>query len=243
MLRKNDYNGSHVEMLTVGDVVCQNALDQMTVLQENDTNITPTVVNTLQSDITKNLGRLLGTDKAKSLRIKTQEINKVQMLALPALQFVKDRVDAKYKDDKTQHDEILNSLGFNTYHATARKGDQEALVQLLFCYQQNLTRSLKEELQLKGIPEAKLDAPLDFAQTMHEANTAQEFEKVQKLQVTDEMIQDLNAIYARVIDICKLGFTVFKGDPVKQRMFTYTHLLNTLNNKGKNNTPPPIDSK
>jgi len=243
MSRNTDYNGNHVEMITVSDIVSHNALAQMAVLQENDANITPKVVNDLQADIAKNMAKLLGTDKAKILRQKTQDVNSVQSQALPTLQFVKDRVDAKYKEDATRHNEILNSLGYKTYLLDARKGDQEALVQLLFRYQQNMTKDLKDELKLKGIPETKLDAPVAFAKIMHDANTAQEFEKEQKVQISDEMQQELNALYARVIDICKLGFTCFKGDPIKQRLFSYGHLLKTLNNKGGGNTPPPPPSK
>ena len=243
MSRNTDYNGTHVEMNTVGDIVCHHALTQMAVLQENDANITPKVVLDLQADIAKSMGRLLGTDKAKILRQKTQEVYSVQTEALPTLQFVKDRIDAKYKEDTARHNEILFTLGYNTYLLAARKGDQEALVQLLFRYQQNMTKDLKDELKLKGIPETKLDAPMAFAKIMHDANTAQEFEKEQKVQISDELQQEVNALYARVIDICKLGFTSFKGDPIKQRLFSYGHLIKTLNNKGGGSTPPPSPSK
>jgi hypothetical protein len=232
------YHSSHVAMLLIGGIILKNALEIIVLLQDNDTSITPQVIADLKKEIDNNLDKFLGTDKAQKMRAATVLLQELQSQATTALQFMKERIEVKYREDVARRNEILNELGYHTFDADVKNKDQEALVQLLFRYQNNMSKQLKDELKLKGIPEAKIDAPLTFAQAVSDANTNQEFEKEQKVQMTDELQKELNTIYGKYMDIAKLATSCLKNDKVKQRQFSFNHLHKNMGQNKPNEDKP-----
>ncbi len=235
---KQSYHSSHVAMLLIGGIILKNALEVIAFLQENDTSITPKLIADLIKEIDNNLEKFLGTDKAQEMRVATIVLQELQAEAMPALQFMKERIEVKYREDASRRNEILIELGYKTFDADVKNKDQEALVQLLFRYQKNMTQALKDELKLKGVPEAKIIAPLTFAKAVSDANTNQEFEKEQKVQMTDELQKELNNIHGKYMDIAKLATTCYKDDKVKQRQFSFNHLHKNLGQNQSNNDKP-----
>ena len=70
---------------------------------------------------------------------------------------------------------------------------------------------------------------------------AQEGNKKTKKENSATKTDDLNALYARIIAICKLGKTTYKAlkNKVKEAQYSYTATIKNMNATGGNTPPTP----
>ena len=148
---------------------------------------------------------------------------------------VKVQIQEDFKDTPAQRAEILNTLGFTTYAFDASKGDQEAVINLLFQFKKNLTQQLNDEIVARGTSQTTIDAVISRADTLKQADVIQEGKKGTRKEITAEAINEFNAIYDKIISITRISTKFFKNDKAKKDQFSFTTVAKNINNT---KTPP-----
>ncbi|MDR1896307.1 MAG: hypothetical protein LBR10_05910 [Prevotellaceae bacterium] len=222
------YRGKDVNMLTACSVIVDTALANQDYLVSKRAVWASPFFNNLKTRIDGSLD-LLGTDVAAEQRQSTQFVLSIQTNAISDLQEVKIQIDEDFKSDKIRHEEILKNLGYAVYYKNTRSKDQEALVQLLFRFKDNLSPTLRNELETKGVSTETLDRIVSYATDLHNANVTQERLKNIKHTLSAEILAEFNALYSDVIGIAKIARNFYKGNPSMLEAFSYTKVYNKLN--------------
>ena len=225
------YKTKDVEMLTATATIIENAIANKTLLQSKRTTWADPFFENLKTQIQTTTDTFLGKDAAQQMRQATQVVLSVQAQALTNLAEFKVQIEQDFKNVPVHKTEILTQLGFTTYHKTAQKGDQEALVNLLFQFKTNLNPTLNTEIVTKGTAQATIDNIIGYANTLKDANISQETYKGTRKEITDEAITAFNLIYDQVISIAKIASNFYKTDKTKQQLFSFAKVSATLNSK------------
>ena len=224
------YNNKDVDMIITIDTIMDSAIANKTFLQSKRSNWADPFFQKIKEQIDTVVQQYLGQDSAKALRQATQVVKDIQAKALTELGEVKVQIDQDFKLIPTRRTEILKQLGFTDYYASARKKDQEGLIDLLYQFKNNLTPELKTEIADRGTAPASLETIVEFADLLKNANVTQEGNKGIKKEITEEGVQALNDIYNKVISIAVISAKFFQKEPTKKALFSYTKVSEALNN-------------
>ena len=222
------YKGKDVDMLIASATIIENAMANKSFLQTKRSNWTDDFFINIQSAINSALEGYLGVDSAKEMRQATKVLQSIQKQSLKDLAEVKTQINEDFKKDASRKTEILTLLGFNAYHKEAQKGDQEALIQLLYSFKNNLTTALKQEIIDKGTAAVILDQIVTYAATLKTADINQETFKGTRKEITTASVTLFNEIYDQVISIGKIASKFYKEEPVKKDLFSFTKINKTL---------------
>jgi hypothetical protein len=225
------YNTKDVEMLTATATIIENAIQNKAFLQSKRTIWADPFFDELKTKIETTTDNYLGKDAAKQMRDATQIVLGIQSQALTNLAEFKIQIVQDFKNTPIQRTEILTQLGFTTYHKSVQKGDQEALVNLLFQFKTNLTPTLNNEIVQKGTAQTTIDNIISYANTLKTANITQETYKGTRKEITDEAIKAFNEIYDQVISIAKISSNFFKTEKAKQQQFSFAKVIASLNSQ------------
>ena len=225
------YKNKDVEMLTATATIIENAIANKALLIPKRATWQDPFFEDIKTEIETITDTYLGKDAAKELREATQIVLNIQAQAIIDLAEFKVQVQEDFKDNPTKRTEIINQLGLTTHHKTAQKGDQEALVNLLFKFKTNATPELIAAIVAKGTAQATINKILGYATTLKEANINQETFKGTKKEITDEGVTAFNNIYKKVISIAKISSNFLKTNKTKQQLFSFAKIVATLNNK------------
>ena len=228
------YKTKDVEMLTASATIIENAIANKVFLQSKRSTWADPFLDDLKTQIQTTTENYLGKDAAQQMRQATQTVLSIQAQALNDLAEFKVQINQDFKNTPIQRTEILNQLGFTTYHKSAQKGDQEGLVNLLFQFKTNLTPTLNTEIVTKGTAQATLDNIVSYANTLKDANISQETFKGTRKEITDEAITAFNLIYEQVISIAKIASNFYKTEKTKQQLFSFSKVTANLNSKSTN---------
>ena len=237
------YNTKDVDMLVSASTIIESAIANKTFLQAKRSTWADPFFDDLKTKINTAIQTYLGIDSAKDLRQSTQAILNIQTQALTDLAEAKVQITEDFKNNTPKHTEILTQLGFTSYHKPSQRGDQEALINLLFQFKTNLTETLKTEIAAAGTAPLLLDTITGYADTLKDADITQENYKGLRRTITAEALKEFNEIYDQIISISKISSKFFKNQPHLQAQFSYSKVAKTLNNTG-NNTPktPPANN-
>lgn len=235
-----EYKGKDVEMLITASVITESAIANKTFLVSKRANWADPFLPNLKAKIDLAVQTYLGADNAKSLRISTQALLGIEKNAIRDLAEFKVGIEVDYTADKIRQDEILNQLGFTTFHKQARKGDQEALIALLFQFKTNMIPNLQTEIVAKGTGVTLITNIISYANTLKTANVTQEGFKGTRKTATALAIKEFNACYNLVIGICKLSAKYYKDQPDLKAQFSYSKVLKGMNNTSNTTTTPPV---
>lgn len=233
------YHTKDIEMLTAATTIVDNAIANKTYLQSKRTSWADPYFQDLREQITETLETHIGRDTAQHMRQSTQIVLSLSQEALTNLAELKVQIEQDYKQNPTQKTEILTQLGFTAHHKSAQNGDQEALVSLLYQFNQNLTPALTADFQAKGIAQTTLNAITAAANTLQQANVTQETYKSTRKEATAEAITAFNQIYDQVISIAKIAQNFYKTDKAKQSQFSFKKIAATINSYSTHNNPNP----
>lgn len=225
------YKNKDVEMLTAAAIITGNAIANKPFLESKRSTWKDPFFDDFLIEIKITTDTFLGKDAAKQLRDATQVVLALQTQAIIDLAEFKVQVEQDFKNTPTLRDEILNQLGFQAHYKAVQKGDQEALVNLLFRFKTNMTPELTTEIVEKGTAQATIDNILGYATTLQTANVSQESFKGFRTEITEEAIIAFNTIYDKLISIAKIASNFFKTDKSKQQLFSYAKVVANLNNK------------
>jgi len=235
---QRNYKNKDVDMLVTASTIIESAIINKVFLQSKRSTWADPFFDDLKAKIEDVIQTYLGVDSAKDLRQATIVLTDIQKQAIKDLAEAKIQITEDFKSDKIRRDEILNQLGFTTYHKDAQKGDQEALINLLFQFKLNLTTALKTEISTKGTPATLLDTIAGYADTLKNADVNQESFKGTRKTITATSLKEFNDIYDQVISICKISSKFYKDQPALKDQFSYSKVAKVLNAKAKT-TPPP----
>jgi hypothetical protein len=225
---QRSYKSKDVDMLVTTSTIIESAIANKTFLQSKRTTWADPFFEDLKTRIDNAVEKYLGVDSAKELRESTLTVTTIQKQAINDLAEVKVQISEDFKKDKARQEELLNQLGFTAHHKEAQKGDQEALIQLLFKFKTNLTSGLKTEISEKGTPSTLLETITGYADTLKKADVSQEGFKGTKKEITAEAVKEFNEIYDQVISISKIANNFYKGQPLTQGLFSYNKVSKTL---------------
>ena len=240
MAETRAYKGKDAEMLITASVIAENATANKTFLVSKRPLWADPFLPNLKAKIDLAVQTYLGADNAKSLRLSTQVLLGIEKNALKDLADFKIGIEVDFASDKPRLAEILTQLGFTLYHKTAKKGDQEALINLLFQYKTNMIPTLQTEITGKGTNPTLITGIIAYAGTLKSANITQETFKGTRKTATAVAIKEFNAYYALVIGICKISSKYYKDQPDLKAQFSYSKVLKAMNNTTSTPTTPPV---
>ncbi|WP_445722534.1 hypothetical protein [Flavobacterium sp.] len=230
------YKVKDVEMLTAAATIVENAIANKTLLLSKRSTWADPFFNDLKTQIEDITETYLGKDAAKEMREATQVVLSIQAQAQIDLAEFKIQIEQDFKKEPVQKKEILTTLGFIALHKNVQKSDQEALIQLLYQFKNNLTPTLNTEIVAKGIAQATIDRIIGYANTLKQANITQEGKKGGRKVITEEVVVTFNEIYEQVISIAKIAHNFYKTDKTKQELFSFAKVAATINSKAASTT-------
>jgi len=228
MSKNRNYNCKSVDMLMASKTIAESFKANITDLSTTRTDWTTDYADDLTTRIDTAIETHLGIDAKKDLRQATATLTTIQAPARRDVSFFKTQIVEDFKKDTSKKNEILTTLGFTTYLQYVQKGDQEALIQLLYQFKTNLTETLRQEITAKGMNPALLDKIVGYADTFKQANVAQENLKGSTKEITQEVTDAFNAIYDEIIGICKKAASYYRYEPLKKEQFTFSKVLANL---------------
>lgn len=226
ILRK--YRFKDVEMLTVAEILVENAIANKALLQSKRSVWADPFFEDIIAEIHHVSETYLQKDNAREMRQATRVVLGIQAKALNEMAEFKIQIEEDFKDNPAQVTEMLRLLGFTSYHKSARSGDQVAMISLLLQFKTNLNPEMADEIVSKGTARATIDNIIGFADRLIAANISQESLKGGRIIMTDEAIRNFNMIYDKVISVGKIASNFYKTDKVKQQLFSFSKIVKTL---------------
>ena len=231
------YKAKDVDMLITAATITQAAIANKEFLISKRTTWADPFFGDLQIEIEKAIQNHLGVDSAKALREASQVVYSIQSNAIKDLAEVKVQLIEDFKDNPSRQSELLNQLGFTTYHKKAQSGDQEALINLLFQFKTNIN-PVRAEIVSKGTPDVTLDNICNHSDLLKDADISQEGNKGTRKVITAEAVTEFNKIYNKVISIAKIATKLYKDNPALKTQFSFNKISNALNKTRKTTTTP-----
>jgi hypothetical protein len=228
MAKNRNYSCKDVDMLVASKTIAGSFRTFIGELSATRTAWTEQYAQDLIARIDSAMGHYLGTDAKKDLRGATAALAGIQGPARRDVSYFKVQVADDFKKDPARRDEILITLGFASYLRAVQLGNQEALIQLLFAFKNNLTAGIRQEITAKGLNATLIDNIMGYAEAFSQANVAQENLKGSSKTVTMEVSDAFNAIYDEIIGICKIASAYYRFEQLKKEQFTFNKILANL---------------
>lgn len=229
--KQRAYAGKDVEMLLVLKVMIGHAISiKDPLIEERPIWKDPFFENT-NNRIDQAFSNYLGIDNALDLREATQLLLSISETATDALSKVKVQIEEDFRKKPQRREAILQTLSINRFYRDANRGDQEALIQLLYTFEKNLTPALKTEIVEAGTNIKWLNVIIDQAILLRNANVTQETAKDLRKSASADKVEALNELYLDVKGIAAIIRRFLKGKPLEQSKFSYTSNLKQMNRK------------
>ena len=229
---KRNYKGKDVEMLTASGTIIGHAIDNKTFLVTKRATWADPFFPNLKTRIDKAFQDFLGVDSAKEMRLATIFLHNLQKTALPLLAEFKVQINSDFNNPART--EILTRLGFVAHHKAAQRGDQEALIELLFQFKQNMDATLQADIVAKGTDANTITTISNLAQQVKDSDISQEALKGGRKVISAAGVNEFNSIYSDVISIAKITAKFLITDKPKAQLFSYAKTV-----KAQNAPPKP----
>jgi hypothetical protein len=184
----------------------------------------PYIAN-FKTEIEKFLSDYFGIKSKNHLKDITKLVNSIQKDAKENLSMVKSQITRNFKDNPDRKKSLLDLLGYTTHWKKANGSNQTELIALLFTFTNNLSVELRAELVGKNVNSARLTKIVALKQSLSEANITQETLKGSSKLETAQAIAALNVIYDQAMDVCVTGRRLFRKDPERRDMFTFSKII------------------
>ncbi len=225
---KRIYKSKDVNMLSACAAIIIQAIKHQTFLVSKRPKWAAPFLTNLETRIQAAFSNILGIDNAKEMRNATQMLLTIQKKALLDLAEFKVQLEADFKNNKNRLREILINLGFIQHYKQMQRQDQQAMVDLLFQFKQNMNVILQTEITDAGTPAILITAITGYADGLKNANITQETLKGSRKEISQASVAELNAIYSEVINVAKISANFFKNDKAIQSQFSYSGTLKGL---------------
>lgn len=233
------YNDPDVVMLTGGLTLIEAAKNHVALLQVRRTTWTPAYFDTFEAEVKQAMKDHLGL---------TPEAARIAATAVVMTNFSTMRTDARklmvdiqnlegLSDDRRAT--LLRSLGYDEHYSDVAAKKAEALTELLFKIEKNLTKEVRDELTSLGVNGQLLDRLLGYAEQFTQSRVQQTALKLSQKEITDAAIKEFNRLYERIIGICRVAQDEFKKDKAVKGQFSYTQTVNKLQQTRKTKPETP----
>lgn len=227
-LLKRIYKSKDVDMLSACAAIIVQAIKHQVFLVSKRPKWADPFFKDLAERIDAAFSNILGIDNAKEMRTATQVLLTIQAKALRDLSEFKVQLEADFKNNKNRLLELLTNLGFSQHYKQVQQKDQQAMINLLFQFKQNMSPELQTEITDAGTPETLITAITGYANELKNSNVTQETLKGNRKEVSQAGITELNGIYSEVIDIAKISSNFFKDNKAVQSQFSYSKVIKGL---------------
>jgi hypothetical protein len=224
---KHLFPGKTVNMAIACKVVSTHFSDNIESLSKARTNWDTAYAASLATRVDAVSATFLGVKTRDELFSATSTLSALIEPAREQLATIKTQLDVDFKNEAAKRNMILSKLGFSG-KTPISTSTQSELIALLLTFKRNLTPELITEITTKGMPAALLQGVVDLAEPLDKANTTQEKLKGTVKEASDNVVNELNALYTEIIGICKIASNHFKKEPVKKEMFTFTKILRNI---------------
>lgn len=226
-MAERKYNCKDVDMLVTSNVVLKNfELHTDALVAKRKTWADP-FAGDLQIKINAGL-ELLGIN-TKTLQTEvTSELVTLQKQALENLVTFKIQLEVDFEDEPKELKKIENKLGFSRHHEQVQSGDQQALIQMLTAFKQNMSLKLKEQIEEAGTDGQSIEDLILMRDQINDINIQQEALKGSTPHDTAVNVEEFNAIYTKVIGICKIAPRLLPGVSTASEDFSFNRILNRL---------------
>jgi len=219
------YSAKHVDMIIAAATVVEAAINNKAFLQSKRSAWADPFFEKLEKRIDNVAQHILGADNAKQLREATHTVKGIQKNALTDLAEARVQIAEDFKKTPERSRDILKQLGFTDYYSAAGNKGQEALVQLLFRFKENLTDALRSEIETAGTDAAVLVRIKGYADVLKKAEVKQETFKSGRTILTAKNTEELNNIYDMTISICKIASRFLKDQPAVKAQFSFHKII------------------
>ena len=233
MSKNRKYSYSDVIMCMAAKTISGSFKLNLSELSTARTNWTPEYADELEERIDDAIENHLGVDAKKELRDASGILSALTGPAKRDLSFFKTQVDEDFKAESKKRKEILKTIGLNKNLEAVQKGDQEALIELLYAFKKNMTDKLKLDITSKGMNPVLIDNIIGYANAVSAANIKQEGFKETTKEISSEVASGFNAIYTEVIGICKIASNFYQYEPLKKEQFTFSKIAANMDRPKK----------
>ena len=226
MSKNRNYNFKDVDMLLAAKTIVETLKSNLADLSIARSTWTEDYATNLAAKIDEAIENYLGLDKKKELRDTTANLASIQSPAMRDLSFIKTQIEVDFGKDAK---EIIKTLGFDKNLRSVQNRDQEALIELLYSFKKGLNDNLKNQLIEKGTNPELINRIISYADQLKQTNVSQETLKETTKALSEEALNEFNAIYDEVIGICKIASTFYQFDTLKKDQFTFTKVVSNMN--------------
>jgi len=228
MAKNRNYNYRDVDMLMASKTIAESFKANISELSATRTDWTPEFADELISKIDFEIENHLGVDAKKELREASEILTSIQAPARRDVSYFKTQIEDDFKKEPSKKKEILKTLGYSKHLRNIQKGNQESLIQMLYTFKKNMTKSLRKDITEKGISIMLINNIINYADKFMEANITQETFKESTKELTKEVADAFNAIYDEMIGICKKASSYYQYEPLKKEQFTFSKAISNL---------------
>ncbi len=222
---KRKFRCSDLAMLTVAGTLADTFEQEKAVFVAESPYYDDPYLPNFKAAIETILSSVYGINPKNNLKEATRKVVQLTLDAKEDLQLVREQLVRGFRKEPEQRAELLQRYGFRAYWDRACRGQQEAMIGLLFTFRNNLKAEDRALMEARGVSPSRIDRILAAATLLKEANTGQEGHKFTSKENTKDVVVQLNEIFDRTMDICFLGQRLFKDYPAKKEMFTFSKLL------------------
>jgi len=243
MTEVRQYPGKAVNFVIGAKVVAGHFSANITEVSEDRSNWNAAYAADLDKRIDTIAATYMGVNTRNELFKVTMILNANLVTMKKDLSTLKTHLEVDFKDT-TDYVIILTDLGFPKNGRLSFT--QPELVALLTKFKATLTPEYLTKITAKGLKATLPQRIADNAGTIIDTNARQEQLKGTVKEATGKMVSDLNVLYREIIGICKIAARIYKDDPVKKELFTFSKVLANLGDSRpakKEETTPAAQAK
>jgi len=234
---KQKFNCSPLAMLMASLTVADHFDAEKEIFVNEDPRFADPFSSVFRESVNNVLVVNYGINSREALKQQTIALNEQGVQVHDDLKMIKIQIERGFRSVAGKSESILDKLGFTAFWSKASNYNQAMLTSLLLAFRNNLNPELRAELEQNGVNPKRVNRLLAAADSLTQANIAQETLKgIAKLD-TGKTIQALNDIYDRVMDICAIGQELFKNDKLKKDLFVFGKLVKQQSATGATGKP------
>lgn len=222
-MSKRKYKVKDVVMLTTAATIAGHFEANRDVFLKDNPHWDDQWLADFQGNIT-GVSEKVGVKSYRQHKEATALMNLYQSSFKEDLSVVKTQIERGYRDDPGRCKEMLSMLGYSSNRTKAGNGNQNAMLTLLYTFDNHTDEKIYAELSEKKVSTERIDSLKAGATKMHKANVTQEILKGTAPAVTAEILSALNGIYNTAMDICKMGKIHFSKDKIKRDLFNFSKI-------------------
>lgn len=228
-MTQRKFKGSDVAMLSACEVIANHALNNIDAIQAVNSAWNEAYFSNISDSIKDILTNYFGLNSGTELKSVTDDLLKQQTEMLWHLTMLNSQIDVAYKADPAQRKQILSILGYTAWWDKAKRSkNQIALVALLEVFAKGCTKELQDKLIARKISDVSIQYILDNSSSVYQLNVRQEGLKDSRKFITVDLVNRFNDIYDQTMLYSRSLQTLFNGDPLRKKIFSYTHILQLL---------------